>query len=97
MVTAIGTGVVKGNEPNLLKEYGGTLELTEIWARTVLNSMDWVKRKGTTGKVEPSWKLLEEEKYSFQQAISKVISEHDIPSDLALSTLIKHPYIRFTR
>ena len=51
MIIAIGTAVVKANEPNFMKEYGGTIELTEMWARTLLNSMDWVKRKGTTGKV----------------------------------------------
>ena len=59
MLMAIGTGVVKANDPRLLKEYGGHLQLTEDWARSLLISMDWVKRKGTTGKVEPSEKFLE--------------------------------------
>ena len=45
MVIAIGTGVVKANEPNLLEEYGGHLELTEDWARHLLKSMEWVNRK----------------------------------------------------
>ena len=66
---AIRTGVVKANDPSLLKEYGGHLQLTEDWARSLLISMDWVKRKGTTGKVEPSEKFLEEEKFTFQRAI----------------------------
>ena len=50
MVVAIGTGVVKANEPKILREFGGSLELIEGWARNVLKGMDWVKRKGTTGK-----------------------------------------------
>ena len=66
MVINIGSGVVKANEPNLLKEYGGPLELTEDWARNFLKSMEWVKRKGTTGKTEPSDGFLAEEKFTFQ-------------------------------
>ena len=48
MVTAIGTGVIKINELRILKEFGGSPELTESWARNVLNNMNWVKRKETT-------------------------------------------------
>ena len=54
MVIAIGTGVIKSNNPNLLLEFGGSVKLTENWARCVLKNMNWVKRKGTTGKKEPS-------------------------------------------
>ena len=65
MVIAIATGVIKVNDPNILREFGGSLELTEGWARSVLKSIDWVKRIGTTGKVEPCNKFLEEEKFTF--------------------------------
>ena len=47
--------------------------------------MDWVKRKGTTEEVEPCAKFLEAEKCSFERAISKFVSEHDIPLDLVLN------------
>ena len=47
--------------------------------------MDWVKRKGTTGKVEPCSKFLEEEKFTFQRAIAKAVSDHDIPMELVLN------------
>ena len=46
-------GVVKANKLNLLKEFGGHLELTELtddWARHLLKTVEWVKTKGTTGK-----------------------------------------------
>ena len=69
----------------MLKEHGGDLELTEDWARHLLKSMEWVKRKGTTGKVEPSEKFLDEEKITFQREISKVVTDHDIPLDLVLN------------
>ena len=49
MVIAIATRVIKANDPNILTEFGGSLELTEGWARSVLKSTDWMKRKGTTG------------------------------------------------
>ena len=83
MVINIGSG--KANEPNLLKEYGGPLELTEDWARNVLKSMEWVKKKGTTGKTEPSDGFLAEEKFTFQRAISTAVLENDIPRDLIIN------------
>ena len=69
----------------MLKEFGGGLELTENWARNVLKSMNWTKRKGTTRKVEPSKKFLEEEKFTFQRRISNVIFDHDVLSALVLN------------
>ena len=36
LVIAIGKGVVKSNNPTMLMENGGPLELTEGWARGVL-------------------------------------------------------------
>ena len=47
--------------------------------RSVLKSMDWVKRKGTTGKVKPSKQLLAEEKYTFHISVSKVILSMNVP------------------
>ena len=85
MVVAIGTGVVKTNEPKILREFGGSLERAEGWARNVLKVMDWVKRKRTAGKVERCPKFLEEEKLTFQRAISKFVCDHDIPLELVLN------------
>ena len=82
MVISIGNGVLKANDPNTLFEFGGTITLTEDWARGILRSMGWVKRKATTGKVEPSTQLLAEEKFTFQKAISTYVYDHDIPTDL---------------
>ena len=74
MVTAIGTGVVKANEPKILEEFlrnfKESLELTKGWARNVLRNMNWQKKKENTGKVEPCAKTLEIEHFSFQRAIS---------------------------
>ena len=69
----------------LLKEFSGGLELTENCAHIVFESTNWTKRKGTTGKVKPSKKFLEEEKFTFQRKISNVILDHDVPSALVLN------------
>ena len=44
-----------------------------------------MKRKGTAGKVEPCPKFLEEEKFTFESAISKFVSDRDIPIELVLN------------
>ena len=68
-----------------MSENEGNVILTDMWARRVMKSMDWVKRKGTTGKVEPSKQCLAEEKLIFQMPISKVVYEHDIPLELIIN------------
>ena len=47
--------------------------------------MEWSKRKGTTGKIEPSKQFLLEEKLTFQRHIASIIEEHDIPKELILN------------
>ena len=51
----------------MLKEFGGGLELTENWTQSVLKTTNWTKRKGTTGKIEPSKKVLEEKKLLYKE------------------------------
>ena len=60
-VNSIGNGVFKANHPNNLSELGEHITLTDNWDSGTLKSMDWVKRKGTTEKIEPFPQLLAEE------------------------------------
>ena len=85
MVIAIGTGVMKANNASLLLEFGGSVTLNENWAQDVLKNMNWVKCKGTRGKVEPSKQLLADEKLTFQKNFSKVVYKHDIPLELIIN------------
>ena len=85
IIMTIGNGVVKSNNPILLKENGGSLQLTEDWAKGVLKSMNWGKRKGTTGKIKSSRQFLLEEKLTFQKKISDAIFYHDIPKELIVN------------
>ena len=69
-LTNIGNGVIRANNPEILKEFGGTTELTQDWARSAWKSLNWSKRRATTGKVEPTAQLLAEEVY-FSKSNSK--------------------------
>ena len=66
MVIAIGTGVIKANCPSKLKDFGGHIALTEGWARGVLKSIEWSKRKSIIGNIEPSKQFLLVEKLTFK-------------------------------
>ena len=66
-IVNIGKVVVKANNPSSLKEFGGTLELTDQWARDLLDSKKWNKCKGATEKIEPSPQFLSEEIFRFQE------------------------------
>ena len=54
IVIFIGNGVSKANDLNNFYESGGHITLTDDWARGILQSVDCVKGKRTTGKIEPS-------------------------------------------
>ena len=81
----IANDVVKANQPNLLKEFGGTVELTDHWAQHLLLKTGWKERKGATGKVAPPALLLEEEKFPFQRDIAQAVHDHNIPKQLVFN------------
>ena len=85
MVIAIGSGVIKANCPSKLKDFAGHIALAEGWAKGVLKSMEWSKRKGAIGKIEPSKQFLLEEKLTLQRRIASIIEEHDITKELILN------------
>ena len=67
-ILIIAKGVVEANNPSSLKKIAGTKELTDRWARDLLDSMEWNKRKGTTGKIERCPQFLFEETFTLQRA-----------------------------
>ena len=53
IVMTTGNGMVKSKNPILLKQNGGSLQMTKDWkdwGRGALKSMNWAKRKSATGK-----------------------------------------------
>ena len=81
----IAKAVVRANNSNTLKEFGVSLDLTDRWARDVLKQLKWSKRKGTTGKVDPSPQFLAEEQFIFCRTISTAILEHSVPALLVVN------------
>ena len=84
-IVNIAKGIVRENNPDILKGFGGTIELINRWARSVLSDLNWSKRNGTAGKIEPLPQFLAEETLTFQRAISTAMSSHDIPNFLVLN------------
>ena len=80
---SIATDVVRANNPNVLKECGADLVLTDKWARGLLKKLRWSKRTTrnlrTTRKVDPSLQFLAKEKFAFQRNITALVFEHYIP------------------
>ena len=68
-----------------MEEYGEYLHLTDQWPRHVLKKMQWTKRKGTAGTVEPSPQLQAEEQFTFQRATSATVLKHDTSLSLVLN------------
>ena len=69
--------MVRANNPSSLREFSGTLELTDRWAIDLLDSVEWSKLKGTIGKIKSSPQFLSNEKFTFQRAISAAVLKHD--------------------
>ena len=49
IVMAGARGVLLFKDKNLLKEYGGSIDITKDWAKSLLKRMGFSKRKGTKG------------------------------------------------
>ena len=81
MVVSMGNWVLKANDPNTLSEFPGHINLTNDWSRATLQSTDWVKCKGTNGKIEPSSQLQTEERFIFQKSIATAVYDHDTSSN----------------
>ena len=84
ITVACGEAIVKKVDKNLLKENGGPIDLTKVWAKSLLQHLNFVKRKATTSaKVEPSH--FKELKEQFLLDIKAVVEIEDITSDLILN------------
>ena len=84
VTVASGEAIVNRVNKGLLKENGGPIELTSVWAKSLHQRINFVKRKATTsGKVEPSH--FKELKEQFLLDIKAVVDMEDVPSDLILN------------
>lgn len=53
-ILKITKGVITANNTDIMKEFCGTAKLTHPWAWGIPTKLNWSKRKGTTGKLDPS-------------------------------------------
>ena len=81
---ATGTGVVRKRDKSLLKENGGSLELTKNWAKSILYRMGFVKRRGNT-KAKVSVLHFEALKTQFLFDIKAVVEMQEIPPELIIN------------
>ena len=71
-------------DKNLLRENGGSIKLTKVWAKSLLQRLNFARRKATTSaKVEPSY--FKELKEQFLVDIKAVVEIEDVSSDLILN------------
>jgi len=81
---ASGEAIVTKVNKGLLKEHGGPIDLTSVWAKSLHQQINFVKRKATTSaKVELAH--FKELKEQFLLDAKAVIDMEDIPSDLILN------------
>ena len=83
-VIATAKGLFKKANPPILVEYGGPLKLGKPWARSLLQRMGFVKRKGTK-----SAKHLPEEfekiEGKFHRRIGRRVRKYNIPDELIIN------------
>lgn len=79
---AVAHGIVTANDKQLLSEFGGPITLTKSWAASLLNRMNFVKRRGScTAKIHISDEKFDELKSDLLNKIDKAVSEFDIPPE----------------
>ena len=84
IVQSVGRGVVLSKQKTLLPEYGGSLELSREWARSILDRLNFRKRKATKG-VKHLPEDFEKTKREYLDPIDKVIKENNISDQLVIN------------
>ena len=84
-VISIGNGVLAAKSPEKLPKNGGSITLPIKWARNLLKSMDWVKKRHYRKKRDMNLALYDELVFAWKKKIAEAVFEHKIPSDLTLN------------
>ena len=85
IVVVAARGIVLTYDRSLLKEFGGHIELTKFWARSLIKRMKYVKRRATTTKSKMMINNVEELKMGFYNDLVSIIKMMDIPSSLVMN------------
>ena len=85
IVMSAARGLVLYYNPSLLKEKGGHVELSRNWALSLLERMQYVKRKGSTAKSKQAVADFIELKWGFLKDVATTVTMEDIPMELVLN------------
>jgi len=84
LVMSTAKGIVLQKDCSLLSEFGGPIEITQAWANSFLNRMNYVQRKGTKAarKLPTDY---EETRDEFYARIQEAVRKHNIPADMIVN------------
>ena len=85
VVISVGNGVLQAKCPEEMGKNGRKITLSVKWARGILKSLDWGKRKGTTAKREMNPALYDELTLSWNKETADLILRHKVPEELVLN------------
>ena len=85
VVMSVGNGVLASRCPEKMSINGRKINLTVKWARGILKSMNWVKRRGATAKRTINPALYDESAFSWKKKITEKVFEYKIHNDLILN------------
>ena len=85
VVISVGNGVIASRCPEKISRNGGKINLTVKWARGILKSMNWVKRRGTTAKRTMNPAIYDELVFTWKKKIAEKVFKHKIHNDLILN------------
>ena len=72
-------GIILATDKSKLQEFGGPLRLNQFWANSLLERMQFVKRKATTAKSKLSIANFAELKLSFLDDVCATVDMEEIP------------------
>ena len=84
IVLGAARGIILKTNRTLLAEYGGHVVLTKDWAKTLMQNMGFVKRRGATSKSKSLAEQFDELKVQFLDVVTTVVVE-EIPPELILN------------
>ena len=85
VVISVRNGVLASRCSEKMSRNGGKMNLIVKWARGILKSMNWFKRRGTTAKRTMNPGLYDELAFTWEKKIAEKDFEHNVHNDLILN------------
>ena len=86
VVLAVAEGIVMARDRTLLVEYGGHIKLKKSWAVSLMQHMNFVKRRGSTkAKTSLPENVFSQVRHKFLSQIAKMAHDNKIPPQLVIN------------